>query len=99
MQQLVIKLSPAATAQYLAIASAKTQKEMENDMEASGVQLGINMSMISGLHFTDIDVNGQAISTQTDDEDLQLELIELNWLQTSTWLCISTHIPQNHAAE
>lgn len=78
MQQLVIKLSPEATAQYLAIASAKTQSEMENDMEASGVQLGINMSMIAGLNFTDIDVNGHVITTPNDDEDLQLELVEIN---------------------
>ncbi|MCX7554706.1 hypothetical protein OS175_12520 [Marinicella sp. S1101] len=78
MQQLVIKLSPQATAQYLAIAASKTQKEMHHDMEASGVQLGINMSMIAGLNFTDIDINGQSITSVTDDEDLELELIELN---------------------
>ncbi|MCX7554703.1 hypothetical protein OS175_12505 [Marinicella sp. S1101] len=78
MQQLVIKLSPQATAQYLAIAASKTQQEIHHDMEASGVQLGINMSMIAGLNFADIDVNGQSITSATDDEDLELELIELN---------------------
>ncbi len=82
MQQLVIKLSPEATAQYLAIASSKNQSDFENDRsikkDSAGVQLGINMSMIAGLNFTDIDVNGQSITSSTDDEDLELELIEIN---------------------
>lgn len=78
MQQLVIKLSPQATEQYLKIATHRTQAEMERDMEASGVQLDINLSLISGLHFADIDVNGQSITSATDDEDLEVELIEIN---------------------
>jgi hypothetical protein len=80
MQQLVIKLSPQATAQYLKIATAGTKAEldMENAMNLAGVQLGINMSMISGLNFTDIDVNGKSITSETDEEDLELELIEIN---------------------
>lgn len=76
MQQLVIKLSPQATAQYLKIASDKT--ELEKGKDVTGVQLGINMSMISGLNFADIDVNGKSITSPSDDEDLELELIEIN---------------------
>jgi len=78
MQQLVIKLSPQATAQYLKIATQRTKNEMEYDMDASGVQLDINLSMMSGLYFADIDVNGKSITSETDDEDLEFELVEVN---------------------
>ena len=74
MQQLVIKLSPQATEQYLKIASDNTS----NNTSESDVQLDINMAMMAGLCFTDIDVNGQSITSQSDDEDLQLELVEMN---------------------
>ncbi len=78
MQQLVIKLSPQATEQYLKIATKKTKAEMENDMCASGTQLDINLSLMSGLCFADIGVNGQSITSETDDEDLEFELVEIN---------------------
>ena len=78
MQQLVIKLSPQATEQYLKIAAHRTQSEMQLDMDASGVQLDINLSLMSGLHFADIGVNGQSITSATDDEDLEVELVEIN---------------------
>ncbi len=72
MQQLVIKLSPQATEQYLKIAAPESQST------TSEVQIDINMALMAGLCFTDIGVNGQSISTATDDEDLQLELVEVN---------------------
>lgn len=78
MQQLVITLSPQATAQYLKIATKKTKAEMELDMDASGVQLDINLSMMSGLYFADIDVNGKSITSDTGDEDLEFALVEVN---------------------
>ena len=80
MQQLIIKLSPQATENYLKIASMKTQAEMEHNIEASGIQLDINVSMLAGLHFADIDVNGQSIKSANDDEDLEFELVEVNWV-------------------
>ncbi len=75
MQQLVIKLSPQATEQYLKIASDKND---QCDISESDIQLDINMAMMAGLCFTDIDVNGQSITSQSDVEDLELELVELN---------------------
>ena len=78
MQQLVIKLSPQATEQYLKIATDKTKSEMKHDMCASGIQLDINMALMAGLCFADIDVNGQSITTESDAEDLEVELVELN---------------------
>ena len=75
MQQLVIKLSPQATEQYLKIAS---DKNIQCNSRESDIQLDINMAMMAGLCFTDIDVNGQSITSQSDVEDLELELIELN---------------------
>lgn len=83
MQQLVIKLSPAATQQYLKIATAKntgeTQAEMNNNIEASSIHLDINLAMMAGLTFADIGVDGQSITSESDDEDLEIELIEINW--------------------
>lgn len=78
MQQLVITLSPQATQQYLKIASDKTQAEMNNDMEASGINLDINLAMMAGLTFADIGVDGTSITSPSDDEDLEVELIEVN---------------------
>ena len=75
MQQLVIKLSPQATEQYLKIATG--QKSQLNSTE-SDIHLDINMAMMAGLCFTDIDVNGQSITSQSDTEDLELELIDMN---------------------
>ena len=68
MQQLVIKLSPEATRDYLNIAQANNQH----------AKLDINMALISGLCFADIGVNGQRISNDTEGDDLQVELIELD---------------------
>jgi len=78
MKQLIIKLSPQATAQYLKIATERTKNEMEHDMDASSIQLDISLSLMSGLHFADIDVNGKSITSETDDEDLEFELVEVN---------------------
>lgn len=78
MQQLVIKLSPEATQQYLKIASSKTKTAINNNIEASGIQLDINMALMAGLTFADIGVNGQSITSESDVEDLQVELVELN---------------------
>ncbi len=78
MQQLVIKLSPEATENYLKMTGYRPQATMDLDQSVSGVQLDINMSLMSGLCFADIDVNGQSIKTSSDEEDLQLELIEVN---------------------
>ncbi len=75
MQQLVIKLSPQATEQYLKIASDKNAKCNTSE---SDIQLDINMAMMAGLCFTDIDVNGQSITSHSDTEDLELELVEIN---------------------
>ncbi len=72
MQQLVIKLSPQATEQYLKMAAPSSQST------AGEVQLDINMAMMAGLCFTDIGVNGQSITTATDEEDLELQLVEVN---------------------
>ncbi|MGJ8663993.1 MAG: hypothetical protein ACSHWU_10090 [Marinicella sp.] len=77
MQQLVIKLSPQATAQYLKIAGDETSNEFKKDQTPSGIQLDINMALMAGLCFADIDVNGQSITSKSDDEDLELELVEL----------------------
>ena len=78
MQQLVIKLSPEATENYLKIAANKTKAAVDCDMNTSGVQLDINMSLMSGLCFADIDVNGQSIKSASDEEDLELELVQVN---------------------
>ncbi len=81
MQQLIIKLSPQATEQYLKIAAQNNSIETEANpnQDTSDIQLDINLSMMSGLCFTDIDVNGQNITSETDTEDLELELVEMNW--------------------
>ncbi|GEM_PF-3315124 len=78
MQQLVIKLSPEATADYLKIARHRTHAETTNDMDASGVDLDIKLSMVAGLSFADIGVNGQKIKPNTETEDLEVELLEIN---------------------
>ncbi len=78
MQQLIIKLSPEATADYLAISKKKTAAEMSQDIEASGVNLDIKLSMLAGLHFADIDVNGQRIKPNSESDDLEIELLEIN---------------------
>ena len=78
MQQLVIKLSPEATADYLKIAHHRTHAETTNDMDAAGVDLDIKLSMIAGLNFADIGVNGHKIKPNSESEDLEVELLEIN---------------------
>ena len=78
MQQLVIKLSPEATRDYLNIARGTAKSEQRHDRDTTGVQLDINMALISGLCFADIGVNGQRIGKDSDSDDLQVELIELD---------------------
>ncbi|WP_223788766.1 hypothetical protein [Marinicella meishanensis] len=70
MQQLVIKLSPEATADYLKIANGAHQPH-------SNTQLAINLAMVSGLCFADIGVNGQRIQADTDHDDLEVQLVSL----------------------
>lgn len=79
MQQLIIKLSPEATADYLAIASQQNaSREMPQRTGSSGIDIDIKLSMLAGLHFADIDVNGQRIKPSSESEDLEIELLEIN---------------------
>jgi len=59
----------------LKIASDKNAKHNTKEPD---VQLDINMAMMAGLCFTDIGVNGQSIISQSDTEDLELELVDVN---------------------
>ncbi len=76
MQQLVIKLSPEATQDYLKIAQSN-QTGAQQDMAASDIQLDINMAMVAGLCFADIGVNGESINSASDSDDLEVQLIDL----------------------
>lgn len=78
MQQLVIKLSPEATADYLAIAQASHAHSANKANNKSNVNLDIKLSVLGGLSFADIDVNGHKIKPNTDTEDLEVELLEIN---------------------
>lgn len=68
MQQLVIKLSPEATADYLKIAHGQAH---------NNTQLDINLAMVAGLCFADIGVNGQRINAESDSDDLEVQLVSL----------------------
>ena len=75
MQQLVIKLSPEATAKYLRQVYRKNIAEMENDMEASGHSLDIRLDLIPGITLADININGKTITQPSDDNAVEVELI------------------------
>ncbi len=76
MQQLVIKLSPEVTQDYLKIAQDR-KDGAKQDMAASDIQLDINMAMVAGLCFADIGVNGERIQSSSDTEDLEVQLIDI----------------------
>ena len=73
-QQLIIKLSPESTATYLKIAEEKRTAEMTNDMEASGMNLNLDIDLIPGLSFCTLKVDGKTIS---EDEDIDVELVDV----------------------
>lgn len=79
MKNLVIKLNHELTEKYLNIAGKKTKVEMENDKEASGVYLDIQLSLLPGLTILDaLLVDGKKINIGVDDliaVDVSLESV------------------------
>ena len=73
--QLVIKLSPKATAKYLRQVYRKNITEMENNMEASGHNLDIRLDLIPGITLADININGKTITQPADHNAVEVELI------------------------
>ena len=78
MQQLIIKLSPEATAKYLKHVYHKNKAEMDNDIECSGHALDISLTLIPGITMANISINGQVITEVDDENATELELISEN---------------------
>ncbi len=82
MQQLVIKLSPEVTQGYLRMAQDHKDSAEKHEKGVSNFQLDINMAMVAGLCFADIDVNGKNINSDSDTEDLEVQLIDFSQATT-----------------
>jgi len=74
MIQLIIKLSPKLTKQYLAAVKVKADAEASQDMEASGVSLDLKFSLLPGLDLLNqISVDGKELDFKSDDVTVDIE--------------------------